>query len=91
MDLSRSVKRLVVIIALAIVVILVSKSLLSKAARNLSIEAEKKQQAKAAKLPAAIPDSAPAIDLASSPAPSDTIATDYQSAPVTTENSTAAQ
>ena len=49
MDISRSTKRLVIIFILAIVVILVSKSLLSKAAKNLSIEAQKKQQAKIAK------------------------------------------
>lgn len=91
MDLSRSVKRLVVILALAIVVILVSKSLLSKAAKNLSIEAEKKQQAQLAKLRATLPPSAPAQDFSISSAPSGNMESFMQSAPLATENPAAAQ
>lgn len=54
MDVSRSVKRVALILVLAIIVIFVSKALLSKAAKNLRLEAEKKQQAKASK-PEAVP------------------------------------
>ena len=43
MDISRSAKRLLLIIAISIIAILVSKSLLSKAVKNLNAEAQKKQ------------------------------------------------
>jgi hypothetical protein len=61
MNISRNLKRLLLIIALSVIVILVSKSLLSKAVKNLTIEAEKKQLAKAGKLPARLPESAAEI------------------------------
>jgi len=59
MDLSRSAKRLIWILIFAIAVIFVSKSLLSKAAKNLSIAVEKKQQAKASKNTVILPASTP--------------------------------
>lgn len=91
MDLSRSVKRLVVILALAIVAILVSKSLLSKAAKNLSIEAEKKQQAKTVKESATLLVSAVEETSASAIGSTVTVAMEPESAPVATESSAAIQ
>jgi len=53
MDLTRSIKRLAVIVFLAIVVILVSKSLLTRTVKNLNAEAGNQQQFKAIQTPAA--------------------------------------
>lgn len=58
MDLARSIKRLSVIVLLAIVVILVSKYLLTRTVKNLNAEAEKQQQLKASQTPVAVPESA---------------------------------
>ena len=91
MNLSRQAKRLVVIIAVSIIIILLSKFLLSKAAKNLGLAAEKKLQAKAAKLAPVSPASAPAIDLTTASAPPDTMETAVQSAPVTVDGTTATQ
>lgn len=86
MNFSRSVKRLVIIIALSVVVILVSKSLLSKALKNLNIASQKKQQAQTSKLPATLPESAPALEVSSSPVASGSIETLVESSPVAAEN-----
>lgn len=59
MNISRNVKRLLVIIALSMVIILVSKSLLTRAVKNLSVEAEKKQLENVSKLQTTLPQSAP--------------------------------
>ena len=86
MEFSRSLKRLVMIVVLAIIVILVSKSLLSKAAKNLSLEAEKKQQANMLK-PAAIPaESAPVDEISSAPALAESIELPMQSSPAATDS-----
>lgn len=86
MEISRSLKRLAIIVVLAIIVILVSKSLLSKAAKNLSIEAEKKQQANMLK-PAAIPaESAPVDEISSAPALAGSIELPMQSSPAATDS-----
>jgi len=60
MNVSRSVKRLMLIIVLSVIVILLSKSLLGKAVKNLSIAAEKKQHITSSKL-ATLTASAPAL------------------------------
>jgi hypothetical protein len=91
MDLSRSIKRLAIILVVAIIVILVSKSLLSKTVKNLAIEAEKKQQANIAKLRATLPASAPTQELSISPEPADRRETLIQPAPLSIENSAATQ
>jgi len=88
MDMSRSIKRLALILILAIFVILVSKSLLTRAVKNLSNEAEKKLQAKPAP---ALPESAPAIDLYSLPPASETAEPAVQSVPLAIESSPAAE
>ena len=79
MNISRSAKRLLMIVVLAIVVILVSKSLLSKAAKTLSVEAGKKQQTKAVKSTIPLPESAPII--------SDSFVMPAESSPVAIEGS----
>ncbi len=90
MNISRSVKRMAMIIFLAIVVILVSKSLLTKAAKNLSVAAEKKLQEKADKKNAAIlAESVPIAESAYSG--SDNAVIDTESAPVASEANTIAQ
>ena len=58
MDIERSLKRLAVIVLLALIVILVSKSLLTKTAKNLNAEAGKQQQIKASQTPVIVPESA---------------------------------
>lgn len=86
MEISRSLKRLAIIVVLAIIVILVSKSLLSKAAKNLSLEAEKKQQANMLK-PAAIPaESAPVDELSGAPALAENLDPPMQSSPAVTDS-----
>jgi len=55
MDLARSTKRLAVIVLLALVVILVSKSLLTRTVKNLNAEAGKQQQIKTSQTPVAVP------------------------------------
>jgi len=93
MDISRSAKRLLIIVALSVIVILVSKSLLSKAVKNLNIAAEKKLQAKSSKLPV-LPESAPAqelpsvIDTSSAPLSAGSIETIAESTPVSIRSST---
>ena len=82
MDISRSTKRLVIIFILAIVVILVSKSLLSKAAKNLSIEAQKKQQTKIAKPVSATVETVATVEITSTPADTTTLDASPQSSPV---------
>ena len=62
MDFPPYVKRLVVIIAISLIVIFVSKSLLRKAAKNLSAEAQKKQQAKTIQSVTTSPEPLPAYD-----------------------------
>jgi hypothetical protein len=62
MIVSRSVRRLLLIIALCMIVILLSKSLLGKAVKNLSIAAEKKQHASSKRISLAVP--APAVSAA---------------------------
>ena len=91
MYVSRSVKRLLLIAVLAIFDILLSKSLLGTAVKNLGVEAERIQQAKAAKIhPAASPESAAEVTAASADASSDTLATGPGSAPVASGNTDAA-
>lgn len=86
MDFSRYLKRLAIILVLAIIVIFVSKSLLSKAAKNLSLEAEKKQQMKANK-PEAVPaESALDAVIPIASAPETSLETAPQSSPVTTDS-----
>jgi hypothetical protein len=91
MDMSRSVKRLIVIVVLAIGVILLSKSLLSKAVKNLSVAAEKKQQAKSDQSAKRLPESAAAIVLPGSSAVADTAGSGILSAPLPGESSSANQ
>jgi hypothetical protein len=91
MDMSRSIKRLALIVLFAIIVILVSKSLLSKAAKNLSIEVEKKQQAKARKTPAILPESAPQGEISSTAEISYPNEAVIQSSPLAVETTPAAQ
>lgn len=91
MDMPRSVKRLIVIVVLAIGVILLSKSLLSKAVKNLSVAAEKKQQAQSAQSAKRLPESATAIVLPGSSAVADTAGSGIQSAPLPSESSSANQ
>ena len=85
MDVTRRVKRLAMIVLLAITVILVSKSLLSKAVKNLNTQAEKKQQANDAKLRATLPASAPILELSVTSTPADSMETVIQTAPLATE------
>jgi len=85
MDISRSLKRVVLIIALSVIVILVSKSLLSRAVKNLNIEAQKKQQAKIAMQRAALPQSAPSVETSSSPAIADNASAPAEPVPAATE------
>jgi hypothetical protein len=91
MNISRNVKRLLLIIALSVIVILVSKSLLTKAVNNLSIEAEKKLLAKAGKLPVRLPESAPAIssslDISRSAVVAGNMSATSESSPVAVEDS----
>lgn len=56
---SRSVRRILMIIALCMIVILLSKSLLGKAVKNLSIAADRKQHASNKRATLAV--SAPAL------------------------------
>ena len=91
MDLTRSIKRLAIILIVAIIVILVSKALLSKTVMSLAIEAEKKQQAKAAKLRATPPASVSAQELSVSSMPEDNKGTVIQPAPNATANPGATQ
>jgi len=91
MNLSRSAKRLVLLLALAIFVVLLSKFLLGKAVKNLSIEAEKKQQARGAKNSAALPVSAVEVTSAGADASSGASATAPESAPVAAGNTSAGQ
>lgn len=92
MDMSRSVKRLLLIAVLAIFVILLSKSLLGTAVKNLGVEAERIQQAKAAKIhPTALPESAAEVTAAGADASSNTLANEPGSAPVASGNTDAAQ
>jgi hypothetical protein len=90
MNISRNAKRLIVIIALSLIVILVSKSLLSRTVKNLTIAAEKKQQAKVAKQAPALAGSAAEITagLESSGVPATTgiMNTTVESSPVAVEN-----
>jgi hypothetical protein len=82
MDFSRTLKRLAIILVLAIIVIFVSKSLLSKAAKNLSLEAEKKQQAKVPKPEVISAESAPDAVIPITSAPETIFDTAPQSSPV---------
>lgn len=82
MNLSRSAKRLALLVVLAIFVVLLSKSLLGKAVKNLNLEAEKIQQARAAKNSAALPVSAAKVTNASSGA----VASVPESTPIAGEN-----
>lgn len=66
MNLPPNFKRLVIIIAISLMVIFFSKMLLSKAAKNLTAEAQKKQQAKTIKPNPAPPEALPAYDSAES-------------------------
>lgn len=91
MDMSRSIKRLIVIVVLAIGVILLSKSLLRNAVKNLSVAAEKKQQAKSAQSAKRLPGSAAVIVLPGSFAVADTAGSDIQSAPLPGESSSTNQ
>lgn len=90
MNISRNVKRLLVIIALSLIVILVSKSLLSRAVKNISIAAEKKLQAKAARQPASLAESAAEMSLSlessSSPVTMCIMGVTDASSPVAAEN-----
>jgi hypothetical protein len=91
MDFSRHLKRLAIILVLAIIVIFVSKSLLSKAAKNLSREAERKQQAKALK-PTAVPvESTPDAVVPLASAPEASLETAPQSSPVAADSPAAGQ
>ncbi|HUX91644.1 MAG TPA: hypothetical protein VMV48_13250 [Gallionellaceae bacterium] len=91
MNLSRSAKRLALLVVLSIFVVLLSKSLLGKAVKNLSIEAEKKQQARAAKNSAALPVSAVEVTSAVAEASSGASATEPESAPGAAGNTSAAE
>lgn len=89
MELTRSMKRVAVIVLLAIVVILVSKSLLLKSVKNLNAEAEKQQQAKAIKDAATLPVAAAGKEAPDDDAPASTTteAIEPESAVVATEDS----
>ena len=94
MDFPPNFKRLVIIIAVSVIIIFISKSLLSKAVKNLNIEVQK-QQAQTGKKPT-LPESAPAqetapvipvIEVTSAPLPSSSIESTAESAPVSIRNS----
>lgn len=87
MELTRSMKRVAVIVLLAIVVILVSKSLLLKSVKNLNAEAEKQQQAKALKDAATLPVAAEKEAPNDAPASTTTEVIEPESAAVATEDS----
>jgi hypothetical protein len=93
MNISRNVKRLLVIIALSMVIIVVSKSLLSRAVKNLSVEAERKQLEKIGKLQTISPESAPAasslLELSSSSVADGSINVLVESSPASVENASA--
>lgn len=91
MDMSRSIKRLAVIVLLAIVVILVSKSLLTRTVKNLNAEAEKQQQIKASQTPAAVPESAETAVAEGAVEDAGTLAVAAESAPAVAETSAAGQ
>jgi hypothetical protein len=95
MNISRNVKRLLVIIALSLIVILVSKSLLSSAVKNLSIAAKKKQQVKVARLPPTLAGSAaeitPGLESSSVPVTTGNMNTSAESSPVAVENTATGQ
>jgi len=90
MNISRNVKRLLLIIALSVIVILVSKSLLTRAVKNLSIAAEKKQQAKIARQPPALAESTaeitPGLESSSVAVTTGSVNTSVESPPVAVEN-----
>jgi hypothetical protein len=56
---SQRIKRLFLIIVISVIVILLAKSLLGRAIKNLSVEVQTKQNAKAVKPSPVIPSSAP--------------------------------
>jgi len=90
MNISRNVKRILVIIALSLIVILVSKSLLSRAVKNLSIAAEKKQQAKVTRQPPTLAESAaeitPGLESSSVAITTGSVNAPAESPPVAVEN-----
>ena len=91
MDFPPNFKRLVIIIAVSVIIIFISKSLLSKAVKNLNIEVQK-QQAQTGKKPT-LPESAPAqetapvIEVTSAPLPSSGIESTAELAPAPIRNS----
>ena len=89
MDFARSIKRLAVIVLLAIVVILVSKSLLTRTVKNLNAEAGKQQQIKASQTPAAAPESAVAAVAKGAEEDTGTQAEAAESAPAAAETGAA--
>lgn len=89
MDFARSIKRLAVIVLLAIVVILVSKSLLTRTVKNLNAEAGKQQQIKASPTPAAVPESAVTAVADGAEVDAGTLAVAAESAPAVAESGVA--
>lgn len=80
MNFSPNVKRLLVIIALSVIVIFISKSLLTKAAKNLSVEAERKRLAKSIKETPTLPIAATEIEPSSAAYPAESLNTSAISA-----------
>lgn len=79
------IKRLVIILVVSIIIILLAKSLLSKAVKNLGVEVQNKQKANITKQLSSPPASSPyeAPGLSASADSKDSVA---QSAPVFTES-----
>jgi len=73
------VKRLIIIIAVSLIAILLAKSLLSRAVKNLNFETQKKQQAKLIKQSSILPASSPT-------ATSESNRIEATSSPATTQN-----
>jgi hypothetical protein len=59
----RKIKRLLISLAMAIVVILIAKSLMLKAASNLGAAAEKKRSAAIQQVPASAPETTESLEL----------------------------
>jgi sensor domain CHASE-containing protein len=83
-------KRLVLIIVISLIVIFVSKALLSKAAKNLSLEAQKKQQLKSHQQLTTLPASAVVLDNAPVQISTEAVTTSTESAPAVVTNTPAA-
>ena len=89
MNFLQNYKRIVLIIVISLIVIFVSKALLSKAAKNLSLEAQRKQQLKASQQLITMPASAVVLDSASEQSTPVAIAIQAESASVIVEDTPA--